>query len=94
MGETRVRRPFPTRLWLSTVAASVAIVVAGVVINRTEGGAASPIAWRLAAAVIVTAAVAVAKIGGGTRPAAVTGVVGTAIAVVLLILFATARPAS
>jgi NhaP-type Na+/H+ or K+/H+ antiporter len=87
MGETRVRRPFATKLWLSTVLAIVAIVVVGIVVNRVEGGAASPIAWRLAAAVIVTAAVAIAKIVGGTRTAAATGVVGTAIAVVLLVLF-------
>jgi hypothetical protein len=87
MHEVPVRRRFPTRLWLGTVAAILAVVVAGIVINHVEGNAASPIAWRLAAAVIVTVAVAVARIVAGTRVAAVTGVVGTAIAVALLVLF-------
>lgn len=86
MRDPGVRRPFPMRLWLGSVVAIVAIVVGGIVLNRVEGGAASPIAWRLAAAVIVTASVAVAKIVAGTRAAAVTGVAGTAIAVALLIL--------
>jgi hypothetical protein len=88
MRETPTRRPFPTRLWLGSVLAILAIVAAGIVLNRVEGGAASPIAWRLIAAAIVTACVAVAKVVAGIRAAAVTGVVGTAIAVVLLILFA------
>lgn len=81
-----VRRPFPTRLWLGSLAAIVAIVATGIVINHMVGGVASPIAWRLAAAVVVTACVAVARIGAGTRAAAATGVAGTAIAVALLIL--------
>jgi hypothetical protein len=88
MHEAPARRPFPTRLWLGSVVAILAIVVAGIVFNRVEGGAVSPIAWRLMAAVIVTACVAVAKVIGGTRAAAATGVVGTAIAVVLLIQLA------
>jgi len=88
MSETPARGPFPTRLWLSSVLAILAIVAAGIVFNRVEGGAASAIAWRLMAAVIVTACVAVAKVVAGTRAAAVTGVVGTAIAVVLLIVLA------
>jgi hypothetical protein len=88
MSETPAKRPFPARLWLSSVLAILAIVVVGIVFNRVEGGAASPIAWRLVAAVIVTACVAVAKVVAGTRTAAATGLVGTAIAVVLLILFA------
>jgi NhaP-type Na+/H+ or K+/H+ antiporter len=88
MRNSGVKRSFPTRLWLSTVSAILAIVAVGIVLNRVEGGAASPIAWRLAAAVVVTAAVAVAKIVAGTRAAAVTGVVGTAIAVVLLLQLA------
>lgn len=87
MGETRPERPFPARLWLASVLAIVAIVAIGILLNRAVGHAASPIAWRLAAAVIVTACVAVAKIVGGPRAAAVTGVTGTAIAVALLILF-------
>ncbi len=82
---TRGGRPFPTRLWLSSLAAIIAIVAVGIVINRSEGHGASPIVDRLGAAVIVTAAVAVAKLVAGTRAAAVTGVVGTAIAVVLLV---------
>lgn len=81
-------RPFPVRLWLATVSAIIAITVIGIVVNRIQGGAPSPIAWRLAAAVIVTVAVAIAKVLAGWRAAAVTGVVGTAIAVVLLIRLA------
>jgi hypothetical protein len=88
MSATRAQRPFPTRLWLSSVLAILGTVVVGIVVDRVEGGAASPIAWRLMAAAIVTACGALAKVVAGTRAAAVTGVAGTAIAVVLLILFA------
>jgi hypothetical protein len=88
MDEAPVRRHFPTRLWLGAVAAIVAVTVAGIVINHLVGGVASPVAWRLVAAVVVTACVAVARVAAGPRAAAVTGVIGTAIAVALLILFA------
>lgn len=88
MAAPRTGRAFPTRLWLGSVVAIAAIVVVGIVVNRTLGKAASPIEARLAAAVIVTVCVAVAKVTGGPRAAAATGVVGTAIAVALLILLA------
>ncbi len=87
MPGTRVRSPFPTRLWLVPVAAILAVTAAGIVVNHLEGWAASPIAWRLVAAA-VTVGVVVAKVAAGTRAAAVTGVVGTAVAVVLLVLLA------
>jgi hypothetical protein len=45
----------------------------------------SPVGARLLAAAIVTVAVAVAKRVAGPRAAAATGVIGTLIAVVLLI---------
>jgi hypothetical protein len=71
------------RLWVVTLVAIVAIVaVAYIVAGPTHTG--SPIAVRLAAAAIVTAFVATAKFVAGPRAAAVTGVVGVLIAVVLL----------
>lgn len=88
MRNARVNRPFPTRLWLSTVLAILAIVAVGIIVNRFLGNAATSIAARLAAAAIVTAFVAVAKVVAGPRAAAVTGVVGTAIAVALLVALA------
>ena len=73
------------RLWVVTLATIVAIVAVGIIVNRNSPShVASPVAVRLAAAVIVTAFVAVAKIAAGPRAAAVTGVVGVLIAVVLL----------
>jgi hypothetical protein len=77
---------FPLGLWLSALVAIVAIVAAGILINRgSPSHVASPIAARLAAAVIVTVLVAVAKLRSGPRAAAVTGVVGTLVAVILLV---------
>jgi Na+-translocating ferredoxin:NAD+ oxidoreductase RnfD subunit len=74
------------RLWLVSLVSIVAIVAVGIILSRTSPShAASPIAARLAAAAIVTVFVAVAKVVAGPRAAAVTGVVGTLIAVVLLI---------
>jgi hypothetical protein len=71
------------KLWVVTVATIAAIVVVGYIVSGpTHVG--SPIAVRLAAAAIVTAFVAVARIVAGPRAAAVTGVVGVLIAVVLL----------
>ena len=81
-----LRGPVDRRLWLVTVAAIAAIVGVGIIVNRNSPSSApSPIAARHAAAVIVTVLVAVAKVLVGPRAAAVTGVVGTLIAVVLLI---------
>lgn len=71
------------RLWAVTLATIVAIVVVGYIASG-PAHVGSPIGVRLAAAAIVTAFVAVAKIAAGPRAAAVTGVVGVLIAVVLL----------
>lgn len=71
------------RLWLVTLVAIVAIVVVGYIVSGpTHVG--SPIVVRLAAAAIVTAFLAVAKVVAGPRAAAVTGVVGVLIAVLVL----------
>jgi hypothetical protein len=83
-----LKRPVDRRLWLVTVAAIAVIVAVGILVARgSPSHAPSPIAARIAAAAIVTVFVAVAKIRVGPRAAAVTGVVGTLIAVVLLIAF-------
>jgi len=75
------------RLWFITLVTIVAIVVVSYIVSGpTHVG--SPIAARLAAAAIVTAFVVVAKIAAGPRAAAVTGVVGVLVAVVLLKLLA------
>ncbi len=82
----RLSSTFPLGLWLSALVAIVAIVAAGILINRgTPSQVASPVVARLAAAVIVTALVAVAKLRWGPRAAAVTGVAGTLVAVILLV---------
>lgn len=84
-----IKSPENRQLWLVTVAAIVAIGAIGIMINRNSPShVASPIAARLAAAVIVTVFVAVAKVRFGPRAAAVTGVLGTLVAVVLLIAVA------
>jgi len=83
---TWIKSPEDRRLWLVTVVAIFAIVAVGFIVNRASPSqVASPIAARLAAAAIVTVFVAVAKVRVGPRAAAVTGVIGTLIAVVLLI---------
>jgi Na+-translocating ferredoxin:NAD+ oxidoreductase RnfD subunit len=74
------------RLWLVSVVSILAIVTVGIIVNRASPShVTSPIAARLAAAAIVTVFVAIAKVVAGPRAAAVTGVVGTLIAVVVLI---------
>lgn len=86
---TTPTRPVDRRLWFVSLVAIVAIVAVAIIVNRASPShVASPLAWRLIAAVIVTAFVAVAKIVAGPRAAAVTGVVGVLIAVVLLIQLA------
>ena len=63
----------------------VAIVAVGIIINRdSPSHVSAPVVVRLAAAAIVTAFVAVAKIVAGPRAAAATAVVGVLIAVVVL----------
>ena len=74
------------RLWVVTLATIVAIVAVAIIINRgSPSHVASPVVVRLAAAAIVTACAAVAKFVAGPRAAAATGVIGTLIAVVVLI---------
>ena len=71
------------RLWFVTLVTIVAILAVNYIVSG-PAHVGSPIVVRLAAAAIVTAFVAVAKIAAGPRAAAVTGVVGALIAVVLL----------
>ena len=83
-----LKGPVDRRLWLATVASIVAIVAIGILVARSTSHAPSPIGLRLAAAVVVTVLTAAAKILVGPRAAAVTGVVGVLVAVVLLVAFA------
>ena len=71
------------RLWLLSVASIAAILAVNYVV-RGPAHVGSPIAMRLAAAAIVTVLVVLAKFIAGPRAAAVTGVAGVLIAVVLL----------
>jgi uncharacterized membrane protein HdeD (DUF308 family) len=71
------------RLWLVSLVSIVAILAVNYIVSG-PAHVGSPIAVRLAAAAIVTAFVAVAKVVAGPRAAAVTGVVGVLVAVVLL----------
>ena len=84
---TTPTRPVDRRLWFVSLVLIVAIVAVAIIVNRSSPShVASPIVARLAAAVIVTVFVAVAKVRVGPRAAAATGVVGVLIAVVLLTL--------
>jgi hypothetical protein len=86
---TILKGPIDRRIWLATVAAIATILAVGILVSRNlPGHTASPIGARLVAAAVVTVLVAAAKVLVGPRAAAVTGVVGTLIAVVLLIAFA------
>jgi hypothetical protein len=81
-----LKGPVDRRLWFVTVAAIVGIAAVGILVNRTSPShVASPIAARLVAAAIVTVLVAIAKVRVGPRAAALTGVIGTLVAVILLI---------
>ena len=71
------------RLWFITLVTIVAILAVNYIVSG-PAHVGSPIVVRLAAAAIVTAFVAVANFAAGPRAAAVTGVVGVLIAVVLL----------
>ena len=79
----QAQRDDPKRLWLLSVVTIVAILVVNYVVTG-PAHVGSPIALRLAAAAIVTVCVVLAKIIAGPRAAAVTGVVGVLIAVVVL----------
>ena len=84
-----LKGPVDRRIWLVTVVTIVAIVAVGTIVARSlPSYAPAPIVLRLAAAVVVTVFVAIAKVRYGARAAAVTGVAGVLIAVVLLIAFA------
>ena len=83
---TMPTHPVDRRLWFVSLVLIVAIVAVGIIVNRdSPSHVSSPVVVRLAAAAIVTACVAVAKFVAGPRAAAATGVIGTLIAVVLLI---------
>ena len=78
--------PADRKLWLVSLVLIVAIVAVGMVINRdSPSHVSSPVVVRLAAAVVVTACAAVARFVAGPRAAAATAVIGTLVAVVLLI---------
>jgi hypothetical protein len=82
---TTPTHPVGRRLWSVSLANIVAIVGVGIIVSRgSQPHIGSDLAVRLAAAVIVTAFAAVAKIIAGPRAAAATAVVGVLIAVVLL----------
>jgi uncharacterized membrane protein len=83
---TTPTHPADRRFWLVSVVLIVAIVAVGIIVNRDSPSHVSPpVLVRLAAAVIVTACAAVAKFVAGPRAATATDVMGTRIAVVLLI---------
>ena len=71
------------RLWIVSVVSIVAILAVNYIVSG-PAHVGSPIVVRLAAAAIVTVFVVLAKFIAGPRAAAVTGVVGVLIAVVLL----------
>ena len=83
-----LKGPVDRRLWLVTVVAIVAIAGVGILVSRTTSHAPSPIGLRLAAAVVVTVFAAAAKVLVGPRAAALAGVVGVLVAVVLLVALA------
>jgi len=83
---TTSTHPVDRRLWLVSFVLIVAIVAVGIIVDRNSPShVAAPVVVRLAAAAIVTACAAVARFVAGPRAAAATGVIGTLIAVVLLI---------
>ena len=82
-------------LWLLTLALIVVVVALGVVASRrqpiSERSLVSQIGLRVLGIVVVTAAVAVAKINVGPVAAAATGVVGVAAMVWILLATGFAR---
>jgi len=75
------------RLWLASIVSIVAILAVNYIVwGQTHVG--SPIWMRLAAAAIVTPFVIGAKLVAGPRGAAIAGVLGVLIAVVVLDLIA------
>jgi hypothetical protein len=75
-------------LWLVTLVVILAMATVGTVVARRgqpQRSLGSLLAGRLVVIVVVTALVAIAKIEVGPLAAAVTGVVGVAVAIVLLV---------
>jgi len=82
---TMPTHPVGRRLWFVSLAIIVAMAAVGIIVSRdSQPHIGSPLAVRLAAAAIVTACAAVAKIAARPRAAAATAVVGVLIAVVVL----------
>ena len=81
---TTTTQPLDTRrLWLVTVVSIAAILAVNYIVTGPNH-VGVPIALRFAAAAVVTMFVVLAKVVIGPRAAAVTGVVGVLVAVVLL----------
>jgi hypothetical protein len=84
-------------LWLATLIVIVALVAVGSVIARgwraqePEHGLGPVLAVRLVVVLVVTALVIAARVAIGPLAAAVTGVVGVLLAIVMLILAGYAR---
>jgi hypothetical protein len=75
-------------LWLVTLVAIIAMAAVGTVVARRGQPGRSLgalLAGRLLVIVIVTALVAIAKVEIGSLAAAVTGLIGVAVAIVLLV---------
>jgi hypothetical protein len=83
-----LERSCTMELWLVTVVVILAMATVGTVVARRgqpQRSLGSLLAGRLVVIVVVTALVAIAKIEVGPLAAAVTGVVGVAVAIVLLV---------
>ena len=84
-------------LWLATLVIIVAMVVVGAVVARAwrpqepDHGLGPVLAVRLLVVLVVTALVVAARIAVGPLAAAVTGVVGVLVAIVVLIVTGYAR---
>lgn len=84
-------------LWLATLGTIVAMVAVATVVARTwrpqqpDHGLGPVLAVRLVVVLVITALVIAARIGVGPLAAAVTGVVGVLVAIVVLILTGYAR---
>ncbi len=84
-------------LWLATLVIIVAMVAVGAVVDRVwrreepDHGLRPVLAARLVVILVVTALVVAARLAAGPLAAAVTGVVGVLIAIVVLILTGYAR---
>ena len=92
-----VGRSCLVELWLATLVIIVAVVAVGAVVARAwrpqepDHGLGPVLAARLVVVLVVTGLVVAARISVGPLAAAVTGVVGVLIAIVLLIMTGYAR---